>query len=391
MQIYGLDYSYATELNDFFNGDMSLPPESVATPASLCEARGKIKHEAFIDLNDTLNNTFYRNTNIQCWHGLRVISVDGSTAHVPDTPENVAFFGGWNSAKSEPGNICPKARISFAYDSLNKLIVDAIIAPTSTGEDTLAYQHLSKSSPDDLNVYDRGYASYRLFRIHEDAGLHYCARIPKELFTRLCDEFIESDVDDCVVSYAPQGKSRSSCIKEGLSVSPLKIRLLKIKLSSGETEVLATNIFDHRIKPKSFGELYHLRWGVEEEYKRLKSRIELESFSGKKTEFVHQDFYADIVRLNMTTLAAVEARIALQEQGKRKKHVHAPNMSFVLSRMTIFLEVLFSSTENTLKKFLSNFTAHIIKRSEPIRPDRSYPRKKKPDRSGYSMTYKRAS
>ena len=84
MQIYGLDYSYATELNEFFNGDMSLPPESVATPASLCEARGKIKHEAFIDLNDTLNNTFYRNTNIQCWHGFRVISVDGSTAHVPD-------------------------------------------------------------------------------------------------------------------------------------------------------------------------------------------------------------------------------------------------------------------------------------------------------------------
>lgn len=391
MQIYGLDYSYATELNEFFNRDMSLLPEHVAAPASLCEARSKVRHGAFIDLNDTLINSYYQNSIIRHWHGFRVIAVDGTTIHVPDTQENVEFFGGWDSCKSGPGIICPKARVSFAYDPMNKLIVDAIMAPTSTGEDSLSRQHLKKSTSDDLNVYDRGYASYRLFRLHEDDEIHYCARIPTELFTKLCSDFLDSNEKDRIMYYAPQGLSRSSCIKQGLSVEPVKIRLIKVKLSSGETEVLATNIFDRRISEKSFGELYNLRWGVEEEYKRLKCRVELESFSGKKTEFVHQDFYADIVRLNLTALVAMEARGKLQKQGKKDKHVHAPNMSFVLSQMTVFLDSLFEPSERTLQKIMSNLTAHIIKRSEPIRPGRSYPRKKKPDRSGYSTPYKRAS
>lgn len=391
MQIYGLDYSYATELNEFFNGDMSLPPKQVAAPSSLCEARSKIKHEAFIDLNDTLINAYYQNAVIQHWHGFRIIAVDGTTVHVPDTPDNVEYFGGWDSAKSDPGDICPKARVSFAYDPINKLIVDAIMAPTFVGEDSLARQHLQKSSPNDLNLYDRGYASYRLFRLHEDAGVHYCARIPTKLFTKLCADFIDSDENDCIVNYAPQGLSRSSCVKEGLSVECLRIRLVKVKLSSGEIEILATNIFDHRLSAKSFGDLYHLRWGVEEEYKRLKCRVEIESFSGKKTEFVHQDFYADIIRLNITTLIAMEARTTLQKQGKKDKHVHAPNMSFVLSQMTIFLDALFESDESTLQRVMTNLTAHFIKRSEPIRPGRNYPRQKKPERSGYSMPYKRAS
>lgn len=391
MQIYGLDYSYATELNDFFNRDMALSPEQVAAPSSLCEARSKIKHEAFIDLNNTLVNTYYQNATIQYWQGFRVIAVDGTTVHVPDTQDNVDFFGGWDSAKSEQGVVCPKARVSFAYDPLNKLIVDAIMAPTSTGEDTLARQHLKKSSLDDLNIYDRGYASYRLFRLHEDASLHYCARIPTDLFTRLCDDFLDSDESDHVVDYTPQGHSRSICIKEGLSVDPLKIRLIKVKLSTGETEVLATNIFDRRINAKSFKKLYHLRWGVEEEYKRLKCRVEIEAYSGKKTEFVLQDFYADIVRLNVSVLIAMEARETLRNKGKKNKYVHAPNMSFVMSQMTIFLDVLLGETQSTLKKVMANLSAHIIKRSEPIRPGRSYPRKKKPDRAGFSMPYKRAS
>jgi hypothetical protein len=61
-----------------------------------------------------------------------------------------------------------------------------------------------------------------------------------------------------------------------------------IKLSRGRVdspngvEVLITNMMDceaHEVD--LFKELYYLRWGIEENYKRLKHWVEIENFSGK--------------------------------------------------------------------------------------------------------------
>ena len=377
MQIYGLDYSYGVELQEYFNRDFSVDTSNVPAPSSFCEARGKMKHNTFIDLNSTLVTAYYQDAFANFWENeFRLIAVDGTAVHVPDTKENVDYFGGWDSAKSEPGVICPKARVSFAYDPLNKVIVDAIMGPIRIGEDPMAHQHIANSGLDDLMIYDRGYASYKLFRLHEDTGNHYCVRIPSEQFTKLLSDFIPSDEDDRVVFYSPRGPSYSSCLKDRLSVEPLKVRLIKVVLSSGEIEVLATNVFHEHLGPESFKDLYHLRWGVEEEYKRLKCRIELEAFSGKKTEFVLQDFYADVIRLNMTSLIALEARISLKEHGLKKKYHHAPNMSLALSQLNKFLDALFSSDQEKLKIVSKNLTVYIKRLSQAIKPGRSFPRKK---------------
>jgi hypothetical protein len=41
-----------------------------------------------------------------------------------------------------------------------------------------------------------------------------------------------------------------------------------------------------------FKKLYYLRWGIEENYKRLKQWVEIENFSGKSVLSIQQDFYA---------------------------------------------------------------------------------------------------
>ncbi len=67
-----------------------------------------------------------------------------------------------------------------------------------------------------------------------------------------------------------------------------------MKLSEEVTEVLVTNIYDEKITPIEFKELYFLRWGVESKYKELKSSIKIEEFSGTKPIAIEQDFYASI-------------------------------------------------------------------------------------------------
>lgn len=389
LQLTGLDNGYHEELRTFFNPDFSLSPELTPSPSALCQGRKKIKHTVFVELGNLLVDTHYAQGDIKDWHGFRLIGIDGSTLHVPDTKENVDYFGGWR-AKNGDGDVCPKARCSFAFDVLNRLIVDAQISPLSTGEDSLALKHMELSSTQDLNIFDRGYASYKLFLKHEDEGLHYCARIPVELFTRLCDEFMESDMDDAVVSYYPTEPIASKCRNEGLVVRPLKIRLIKVRLSTGETEVLATNVFDKRLTVKSFEELYHLRWGVEEEFKRLKCRVEVEQFSGKLTEFVLQDFYADVLRLNISTLISMGARAELERKGKKAKHRHAPDMSHAIECLAKIVDYLRRKLQMPqLKVLLTNITIDLVRNSLPVRPGRTYERKRKPRRSGHFQQYKR--
>lgn len=385
--IKGLDNGYHEELQKYFNPDLSQSPLLTPSPSALCQARNKIQHQVFQHLSNSLVDDIYKSINIKTWHGFRPIGVDGSTIHVPDTKENADYFGGWNSKNGD--SLCPKARCSLAFDLCNKLICDAQISPISTGEDTLAFKHLDRSSPDDLYVYDRYYASYKLFLEHENRGVYYCSRIPSALFTRLCKDFLENEQFDQVVEYEPAAQTKSKLKKEGYDVRPLKIRLIRVTLKNGETEILATNVLDKRLAESSFDQLYNMRWGVEEEFKRLKCRAEVENFSGIKMEFVLQDFYAEILRLNLSTALAIEAKELISQKGKRDKHIHASNTTHTLEHVGILVDKLKENQD--LAVFLEYIMIDLYRNSLPVRKNRDFLHKKKPNRSGYHMAYKRTS
>jgi IS4 transposase len=62
----------------------------------------------------------------------------------------------------------------------------------------------------------------------------------------------------------------------------LNVRFVRVLLSTGKYEVLVTNLLDEQLYPtEDFKELYHLRWRCETFYGILKTRLNLEHFSGK--------------------------------------------------------------------------------------------------------------
>jgi len=48
--------------------------------------------------------------------------------------------------------------------------------------------------------------------------------------------------------------------------------------------------------------LYHQRWPVEEDYKLIKCRIQIENFSGKTVHSVYQDFHAKVFAKNLASI-----------------------------------------------------------------------------------------
>ena len=70
---------------------------------------------------------------------------------------------------------------------------------------------------------------------------------------------------------------------------------------------LITNIIDLDFTTEEFKVLYFRRWGIEVKYSQLKSRYELENFSGVNPIAIMQDFYATIYLSNLMTMAKTEA------------------------------------------------------------------------------------
>ncbi|MGH3906622.1 MAG: IS4 family transposase [Pseudonocardiaceae bacterium] len=102
--------------------------------------------------------------------GLRVISMDGSSTDVPDTPANDEFFG-------RPGNgtragAFPQVRWLAAAESGTGALVGATFGPYTVGEQTLTRDLLAALRPGMLVAADRNFLAHTLARDVLGTGAH---------------------------------------------------------------------------------------------------------------------------------------------------------------------------------------------------------------------------
>ena len=88
----------------------------------------------------------------------------------------------------------------------------------------------------------------------------------------------------------------------------LKLRVLKIQLSNGDIEYLATNIFDPQITLDDFKWAYHKRWGIETKYNDVKNKLEIENFTGYSPDAILQDFYATMFLADLAGVLEYDLR-----------------------------------------------------------------------------------
>ena len=94
--------SYQNELDRYFQViNHSEVPERVLFKGNLSKARAKLKHDAFIELNDRVAQYFYDYFQHETWFGFNLLAIDGTTLRVPDDPEILDHFGAWATTKGE--------------------------------------------------------------------------------------------------------------------------------------------------------------------------------------------------------------------------------------------------------------------------------------------------
>ena len=279
------------------------------------------------------------------------------------------------------------ARISQLFDVLNKITIDAIIDPKSTGERELAAQHMSKVVHGDLILLDRGYPAWWLFNLILCMNANFCARISCTKW-KIVRKFFRSGLPEKIVELPVHATSLAQCRQMGLDIAPLKLRLIRIE-NDGKVAVLITSLIDIKQYPiEIFNDLYHQRWPVEEDYKTMKCRMELENFSGKSALSIYQDFHAKVFANNLVWIMAFSVQDCLDQEGSLKKYRYQINFTQAFSKSKGVMALLFHDTTTRIRDLIADLQYIFQRTVEPIRLGRKHPRNHKAKPRKFFMQYK---
>jgi hypothetical protein len=377
--------SYQGELDKFFQALRGAElPERYVSKAAFTKARAKVDYGAFVELGQCLVSAFQRTFIPVTWQGFRLLALDSSTIRLPRIQEIASHFGVWMPRQGKP---CPMARASLLFDTLNKLCIGALVSPKGMNEREQARVLFELLMPHDLLLLDRGYPCFWLFKIILSKGAHFCARMPKNLLTvkALC----ACGSRDTIIDWPLPPTSAHQCAQRGIDAHALKLRVIRIDTTGGEPLFLATSLLDGARYPyELFVNLYRHRWPVEEDYKVIKCRLEMENFTGKTVLSIYQDFYAKIFFKNLVAVLSFPVNQALTNTGIKRKHPHQINFAHTLSLSKRLVVVLLQRSTKKVLKILQQFLQLLLKTTEPVRPGRRYPRNVRTQERRFFPAYK---
>lgn len=295
---------------------------------ALTHARAKLRASAFAELNQTVLATVYGAEHaalVQRWHGHRLLSVDSSLVRLPARPALGEKFGWVQCANHHgPQERYPQGRVSVLYDVLNQIALDPRLAASTVAETALAHEHLAQVQPGDVLLSDRGYTGYRWLVAVRAGGAHFVSRASRGSFAAVQQLFARDEAGvSVVVTLTAPAQVRAECRARGWPLE-LKVRLVTVRLKSGELEVLVTSLLDPAAYPtEELAAVYWRRWGQETYYGRLKGRLDLEHASGTSVAAVEQDFAASVLLANVESvvIGPAQAQLSVRTAGRQQAAV----------------------------------------------------------------------
>jgi hypothetical protein len=347
--------------------------------SAMTQARANLKHTAFIALNAVLIKIFYRDDNYQRYEGFRVLAIDGSKVRLPKGDEIKEEFGSirYRNQKEEVKGEHNYAQVSVLYDVMNRIAIAAEFAKALAYEVDLAIKHLTQVQKGDLLIGDRNYASGRFIDAILTHGVDLVIRCSASSF-KVARKMLQGCGADSQIATLK--------IEKGREIKIVQVRFVRVKLSTGEYEVLVTSLLDKQVYPtEMFKELYHLRWGIETYYGLLKTRLELENFTGKTVESILQDFYATLYLTNLESVLIQETETELKsKEGLENQQQVNHQVSFHAIKSSA-IEILLSG--KPVSEVLSELRALFLRNPTLKRKRPSEPRKLKTARQ--SLHYHR--
>jgi hypothetical protein len=353
---------------DKFFKHMECPPVS---KQAVSQARSLINPEFIRGYVDDIAQIAATDPTTPKYRGMTLIAIDGTDLALENSPELVREYG-----CSGPDKNAATALASVAFNPLDHFVYDCRIDRYDKDERVLAKQHIERllelGMGHSLLLFDRWYPSADFIGYVLEKGFSFVMRVRRKWN-------LEAD------AIKTQGKITITC-----GGRAHRIRVLKIRLDSGDVETLLTNLSRKQLPIGKAGALYFKRWSIETGYDALKSKLQMENFSGKTKIAVEQDFYATVFLLNMASAHASVAddEIAGRDDGKGLKYPRKANLNRSISKLRdCFWDMLAEQDRERRQAIFESLISEIARYPVSIVPHRS-PVRKKPRKKRFYVARK---
>ena len=303
---------------------------------------------------------------------------------MPDYPELAEAFGLHTNASDVT---VPMAKLSFLYDTYLDMPIDVQLGRKHASERDLAVKHLEQTQDNDLMLYDRGYYAYWFVLQHALLKREFCFRLKKNANNQV-KHFIASGKKQAIITFqGTAGMQQKACAK-GLAIVAMEVRLIRIKTDKG-IYVLMTSLTDKKRYPaKHFYDLYHLRWRVEEGYKKQKALLDVEDFSGRTVHSIKQDVHASALVHALVAMECYASKGYIRKEVEKRKYHYKINFAEAIQSLKRRIIDLLSCHLSPLEMYQR--LKAIARNLTSIKPGRSFERQKvrcrrKKARRGYKV------
>lgn len=356
--------------------------EKVSTPGFLKQRR-KLNEEVFKYLAKESLNDFYGKfpDEVKTFKGYILKAIDGSDCEVPNTKETRERYKSINSTDK---NRIARIKLSNCYDLLNKYVLDTEIAEYKHWELDLAEKHIENTKYIEeyfptINVMDRGYFSLAKIYHWIKNGIKFVMRLNKK-YLKAEQESMKSDDEiveikyqyDRIRNYKDKDEEFYNYYESGNTIS---LRMVNIKLPTGEIETIITNLENDEFTKKDINQIYEYRWGIETSYHELKESMQVTNISSSDDGIIKQEIYSQMMVYNIVQSIANDLNTQINQE--KYKYPMKVNFNMAVGFVKRFLILIFTEDNDTKRNELteelfSNILANLI----PVRKGRCYERSK---------------
>mgnify|MGYP003310439520 FL=1 len=243
---------------------------------AILKQREKLNANIYNAIRNKNLETFYNDykDEVKLFNGYLLVAVDGSDFEIPNTLANRINY---DSTKNNTS--VPRALVSNYFDVLNHYVLSTVIDKETASEkdlDSLNFNEIKKINIPFpiIRIKDRGYVSLKDFYYSNLNADKFVVRLKKQdykkeiSFMETNDEIVELKYDHRRM-YPYKETDLDFYNEICIDKKSIYIRVVKIELSSGEIEYIATNLRKEEVSTEQMKELYNLRWQIELNYHLL--------------------------------------------------------------------------------------------------------------------------
>jgi Transposase DDE domain len=364
-----------------------------AETGAYCKARRRLPETFFADVACSVGRALdARAEQRWLWKGRQVYLFDGTTATMPDTPENQKAYPQVYNQK--PGLGFPIVRIG----ALISLSCGAVLslgfcryAGKGQGEVSLLRRLWGVLRPGDVLLGDRLAANWANIALLRERGVELVSRLNKAHRQADFRRGQRLGPEDHIVRWAKPTSIRSldreayHALPESIMVRETRIWVSQPGFRTRSIVVVTTLLDPQQTTKEDLATLYRARWNNELDLRSIKSTMQMRELRCKTPELVHKEVWTHILAYNLIR--------TVMAQAAAKHDVLPRSISFKGAMQTLeaFQPLLEHGTARDAAgrlrlchELLDAIATHRV----ADRPDRYEPRVKKRRRNHYGWLTK---